>query len=268
MKKAYMTRLEYAARWRLPRQEAEDVIADYRDIAGSPPRSDEELRRDLGRPRDVVKPLAQPKQYRAWLAVFAVMAACLLIPAVSQFSFGLYRLFWPYFPGTQLSLLAGTILVLAWSRPRRGERKAALPRAIPITLAVLLALIAFSWWIFWQLTLFPGGALTNPIFHLSVYIPIGHMSYSANLLHLLLAFELPLLAVVGMTGLVRARLGDRRWLAAYVLSLSALLLALRVISILTSMDPSATLESLFAETMPVMIEIMVVGLLGTGVALC
>ena len=39
MKKDYMTRLERAARWRLSREEAEDVIADYRDIVGMTPRS-------------------------------------------------------------------------------------------------------------------------------------------------------------------------------------------------------------------------------------
>ena len=43
-----MARLEQAARWRLPPEEAEDVIADYRDIVGSPPRSEEELRREVG----------------------------------------------------------------------------------------------------------------------------------------------------------------------------------------------------------------------------
>ena len=46
MKKDYMTRLERAARWRLPPQEAEDVIADYREMVGDPPRPEEELLRD------------------------------------------------------------------------------------------------------------------------------------------------------------------------------------------------------------------------------
>ena len=36
MKKDYMTRLERAVRWRLQPQEAEDVIADYREIVGNP----------------------------------------------------------------------------------------------------------------------------------------------------------------------------------------------------------------------------------------
>ena len=84
MKKDYMARLEQAARWRLPREEAEDVIADYRDIVGAPPRSEEELRREVGDPEQVVRLLVQPpKAYYAWLAVFAALAACLLAAALA-----------------------------------------------------------------------------------------------------------------------------------------------------------------------------------------
>ena len=68
MKKDYMTRLERWARWMLPRQEAEDVIADYRDIV-----ADEELFRELDTPQNVIKPLVQKRPYYAWLAAFILM---------------------------------------------------------------------------------------------------------------------------------------------------------------------------------------------------
>ena len=272
-----MTRLERAARWRLPPQEAEDVIADYRDIVGDPPRPDEELRRDVGNPRDVVKPLTQPRQYHVWLAVFAAMAACLLLPAVSPLPFGLCRLWYDLFysdiPGFyfyRLFLIVGPAISLIWFRPRKGEKKAPLPRAILITLAALLVLIAGVWWIFWQITLYPGGALASPIFRLPItfWWPLGNSLVSGNLVSFLLEWIAVPLAAVGMAGLVKARVRDRRWRAVYVLSLSALLLAFRVLSVLFSMDPTATLEYLFTEAMPTMIEITAVGLLGTGVALC
>ena len=67
MKKDYMARLEWAARWRLPPQEANDVIADYRDIVGDPPRPEDELLRDLGSPRAAIRPLTPQKQYRVHL---------------------------------------------------------------------------------------------------------------------------------------------------------------------------------------------------------
>ena len=69
MKKDYMTRLERWARWMLPRQEAEDVLADYRDIVADP-----ELAQDLGKPRAVIWALADRKSYYTWLGVFAALA--------------------------------------------------------------------------------------------------------------------------------------------------------------------------------------------------
>ena len=60
------------------------MIADYRDIVGSPPRSEEELHREVGDPEQVVRLLVQPpKAYYAWLAVFAALAACLLAAALA-----------------------------------------------------------------------------------------------------------------------------------------------------------------------------------------
>ena len=41
LKKDYMAGLEGWARWMLPRREADDVLGDYRDIVGDPPRSEE-----------------------------------------------------------------------------------------------------------------------------------------------------------------------------------------------------------------------------------
>lgn len=272
MKKDYMAQLERWARWYLPRTEAGDVIADYRDIIGNPPRSDEELLRDLGKPRNAVKPLAQPKQYCAWLAVFTVMAACLLLPASGPLPLGAHRLYYSLFfsPWFWLFLLVGIILPLTWFRPQKGEKKTPLPRSILIILAVLLVFTGFLWWVFYQLTLIPDTVLLNPIFQLppDVWIPMGGYLAGGNMVPILLAWSAVPLAVVGITGLVKARVRDRRWRAVYVLSLSALLLALRVESCLSRMDPSAALESQFAEAMAIMIEITAAGLLGTGVALC
>ena len=64
MKSNYMTRLERWARWMLPRQEAEDVLSDYRDIVADP-----ELAQDLGKPRAVIWALADRKSYYTWLGV-------------------------------------------------------------------------------------------------------------------------------------------------------------------------------------------------------
>lgn len=277
MKKDYMTRLERWARWMLPRQEAEDVIADYRDIVGSPPRPDGELLQELGRPRSVIRPLARTKQYCTWLAVFAVMAACILLPADSPLPGGLYplwfNLFYTDIPGftfCRLFLIAGLALSLVWFRPGQGEAKAPLPRSMIITLAALLAVMALVWWTFWQVTLYPEGALANPVFHLPMgfWWPMGGGYIGGNLLSFLLEWGAIPLAVVGMTGLVKARLCDRRWRAVYFLSLSVLMLAFAVLALLTSMDVTSSPDTWWISTRRLCIEITVFGLIGTGVSLC
>lgn len=277
MKKDYMARLGRWARWMLPRQEAEDVLADYRDIVGTPPRPDDELLRELGKPRSVIRPLAQTKQYRTWLAVFVVMAACILLPADSPLPCGLYfvwfNLFHTDIPGftfCRLFLIVGLALSLVWFRPRQGEEKAPLPRSIIITLAMLLAVMALVWWAFWQITLYPEGALSNPIFHLPIgfWWPLGGDYVGGNLLSFLLEWSAIPLAVVGMTGLVKARLRDRRWRAVYFLSLSVMLLAFAVLALLTSMDVSSEPDTWWVFTRQLCIEITVFGLIGTGVSLC
>lgn len=274
MKKDYMTRLERAARWRLPLREAEDVIADYREMVGDPPRSEEELLRDLGKPQDAIKSLVQPKQYRIWLAVFTVMAACILIPGASPLPGGLYfvwfNLFYdiavPGFTLCRLFLIAGTAVSLFWFRPRREEPRTPLPLSIPIALAALLAVMGFVWWASWQLTLYPGGALANPVWHLpyGFWWPMANYYEGGNLLAFLLEWSAVPLTVLGTTALVKARTRDRRWRAVYILSLSAMMLAFCLLAVLTSME--LTTPPVFP--LRYSIEITLIGLIGTGVALC
>ncbi|MCI9113213.1 MAG: hypothetical protein HFF96_02975 [Oscillibacter sp.] len=79
MRRDYFSRLSRAARWFLPPAEAAEVLEDYREIVAG--RSEEELRRDLGTPRAAMRQLAQPKAYRRWLAAFAGLTVCLLLPS-------------------------------------------------------------------------------------------------------------------------------------------------------------------------------------------
>lgn len=271
MKKDYITRLERWARWYLPRQEAEDVIADYREIAADP-----ELLRGLGKPRDVIRPLARNKTYYTWLAAFIVMAACILLPAWSPLPLGPYpiwfHMFYTNIPGfdfCHLFLIAGLAVSLVWFRPRKGEPKPPLPRAVPIVLAVLLTAMGLAWWVLWQVTLCSEGALTNPIFRLSdgFWWQLGDTYIGGNLLTLLLEWSAVPLAVLGMVGLVKARTRDRRWRAVYFLSLSVMMLAFCVLSLLTSMVVSET-DTWWSSTWQYSIAITIFGLVGTGVALC
>lgn len=273
MRTKYMTKLSQWARWMLPWQEAEDVIVDYREIVGDPPRPEDDLLRDLGKPRDVIKPLIQPKQYYFWLTVFVVMAACIFIPGTGPlpggFFFPWFRLFPGAIPGPNLCrffLIVGTVVSLVWFRPRKDEARTPLPRSILIALAVLLVLMGSMWWVSWQLTLYPNGALTNPIWSLpmDLWWPMGNHFIGGNLLAFLLNWNVLPLIVLGITALVKARTRDRRWRAVYILSLSAMMLAFRVLGVLTSL--ALTAPPVFPLWNSV--EITLIGLIGAGVALC
>lgn len=275
MKKDYMTRLERAARWRLPPHEADDIINDYREMVGDPPRPEDELLRDLGRPLDAVRPLTQKWPYRIWLAVFLVMSACILTQGVSPIGPG-YPIWRLYFNGylEQFTGCAvagfGAATALVWFR-WQGRKAARLPKAIPIVLAVLLAwcggVLLFCWacardfdsflLIWGTMPALIGPNASKPI-SVSFYVPLDAMVYGSLVLSL-----------VGVAGLVKARTADRRWAAVYILALAAIFAALSVVALATSLDPTfLTPEELFRRQLLECAGIIAVGLIGAGVALC
>ena len=269
MKKDYMAGLEGWARWMLPRREAEEVIADYRELAGDP-----ELSRGLARPRDAVRPLADKKAYRAWLAVFVVMAACLLIPGVSPLPGGPYPVWFSLFnsdgsliPGVPMYLYfmaVGIATAMIWFRPRPEEPKAPLPRAVSVILAAELVLLAAVWWMSWQIALYPDSVFTDQAFWLPVLVYVGPLTYASHILAILLGWSSIPLTVLGIAALVKARTRDRRWRAVYVMGLTLMMMAFCVLSAFTSMDWNAA----WALPLPSSVEITAIGLLGTGASLC
>ena len=288
MKKDYMDRLERAARWRLPHQEAEDVIADYRDIVGMTPRSEEELRREVGDPEQVVKLLVSPpRAYRVWQVVFAVMAACILIPGASP-----HAPFWriwdacfggPYGGGwTAYSfshwgpILAGIGLVvsLAWFR-RMGRKEGRLPRAVRLWLAALPVWLAAVFLVSWLALRDPQGfmAMWGEVPWTWFGVPIfgGKMvSLSIKILNGVLQYGGTAVAILGVYALVRARTGDRRWAAVYILALAVMLVSMEFLAVFTAMDPTAgiTAPGWYLPILGRCAAYAAAGLIGAGAALC
>ena len=276
MKKDYMTRLERAARWRLPPKEAEDVIADYREMVGDPPRPEEELLRELGKPRDAVRPLTQKWPYRIWLAVFAFLSLCILSLGISVYDWRLWEIYFDdYIYGTR-DLLSRVVTVLSaviammWFH-QQGRKTARLPKAIPILLAALLACcggVMLYCWAFsrdyygfldaWgTMPALIGPSPGEPI-SVSFYLPQDFMIYGSLVLSLAAVFWL-----------VKARTVDRRWAAVYIMALTFILAALNVVAWVHSMDPTYfTIEELFRQMLLESAGITAVGLIGAGVALC
>ena len=277
MKKDYMTRLERAARWRLPPKEADDVINDYREMVGDPPRPEEELLQELGKPWDAIRPLTQKRPYRIWLAVFAFLSLCILSFGISVYDWRLFLIyFYDYIYGTRdlLSRIVaalGGATALVWFR-WQGRKEARLPKAIPILLAALLACcggIMLYCWAFsrdfygfldaWgTMPALIGPNPGEPI-SVSFYLPQDIMIYGSLALSL-----------AGVAWLVKARTRDRRWAAVYILAFTAILAALNVVAWVHSMDPTSflTLEEVFRQMLLESAGITAVGLIFAGVALC
>lgn len=272
MKKDYMIRLERWARWMLPPQEADDVLADYRDIVGTPPRSDDELLRDLGKPRDVIRPLIPSKAYRVWLAVFAIMAVCVLMLGISPTAIGfpIWLLFfnvWAEYPCGPILAVLGAVTALVWFR-RQEQKKDRLPKAILILLVVFLAYIGGILLFCWANAQDYEGFLAMWGTMRPLIGPNNAVPRLMYLCELAMIYTCPLIALAGVLGLVKARMDDRRWTAVYVLALTAILMALLVLHLATNLMVSENAGELAGRMLIRCSVTAAIGLVGAGVALC
>ena len=259
MKKDYFTQLTRAARWLLPPEEAREVLAEYRDILDAAPRDDESLRRDLGGPVEAMRLVSQPKLYHRWLAAFAVMAACLLLPAAAPLPggwrlWGFFQQFLYRFPMELMLLAAGLGVSLVWFRRREAGKEGPLPRGVTPLLALQLAGMAVAWSVLYLAAVQPQGPMDFLQAHAGL---AGHI---ADIL-LWMGF---LLSLTGLWALVQARLADRRWRAVYALSLTMTALVMAALSVLWDMR----LDGSPADSLPYCALLTVLGLAGTGVSLC
>ena len=251
MGKNDMARLSWWAHWYLPQGEAEGVIAGYGDEAGAAPRAGGE------RPREAAKKFVRPQSYYVWLGVFAILAACAVIPVLSSKKFGLeaLRVVWKSlfstgFPLYRIFLAVGVALPLVWFRRRKGDKNPPLPKPAAVMLAILVITMGIMWWM-----------LCGPV-HMPFTGdgPILAGMYAGELNALFFKGVAALLAAAGVAGLV-----NRRWRAVYVLSLCALMMALKISSMFVYFDVSSTpIEWAFST----MLELTVVGIAGAGAALC
>ncbi|MCI9548523.1 MAG: hypothetical protein HFF20_04760 [Oscillospiraceae bacterium] len=273
MKKDYMAGLEGWARWMLPRREAEEVIADYRELAGDP-----ELSQGLARPRDAVRPLADKKAYRAWLAAFAAMAACILALGVSPTMTGylFWRLFFDGWTGTYpygafIVTAFGAVTALTWfcRRRRREAVSPPIPKGLIAVLALLSVWIGLVFLFYWAVIRDLDGFL-NMLGTMTTFIGPGNIVPRSTYLVQCTLCYVPLpVSLLAVYWLVRARTHDRRWAAAYILSLTAILVSLETVAELTRMDVTATpYEISMRARLLQCAAVTVLGLLGTGVSLC
>lgn len=259
MKQSYLDQLTRAAHWRLPLAEAREVVEDYTAMLAEDLREDEALRREVGEPVQAVRELTQWRSYARWLAGFAGLLACLLLPQLATLP-GMDRLL-RLLEGTSVIAqseffflvlgLAGVLLLR-----RRGERTGACPKAIPLLLVLQLTGIAVLWVLIYLMLAMPMG--------------IGEISVEqAQAIIMAIRVWTLLLTLLGAVGLVQFRLADRRWLAVYMLGLTVAVLGLAALSLvwafhLDNIGEPGWWQPFFGRYL----LLTVLGLGGTGAALC
>ena len=260
----YLKKFSRAARWRLPPQESEEAIADYREMVYQEEREESKLVEELGDPVQAAHLLTDVKTYRRWLAVFAVLAFGLFLMARwcftgrSQFDyvFGKRQYWYPVWV-----LMVGMALSLYWFR-RHGQKNGPLSRRLALALVVVLAvgavIMGWTWYV------------TGPDFlaRLAVEPNKDSLHRLAWTLGDLLMYGGTLCALVAFAGLVLAKCRDRRWLAVYALALTVAVLCAIVTFWLRSMSLDWGADELRSYFFPRMVLVGIAGLMGTGVALC
>lgn len=274
MRRDYMTRLSRIARWKLPPAEAREVIEDYSEMISQNPRSEEELSQDLGKPAEAIRLITQKKLYYRWLVAFAVMSICLLLPAMSRVSFicdfGIFQDFTSmltYFAGIHLAgnvvipffLTAGLIISQIWFRRNGFREKSRLPRRMLPLLAIQFLGLIGVWFIIW-LALFCSPEQLAKIF-------AGEIPRAMVVGDILIWGGFGI-AVIGMFGLVKARLEDRRWLAVYALGLTVSALCVAVLALLMNMRLDFNSDGWQMLYFKYYIFLTVIGLGGTVASLC
>ncbi|WP_251316152.1 hypothetical protein [Flintibacter muris] len=259
----YLKQFSRAVRWRLPPQESEDTIADYRELIFQPERDESKLVEELGAPVQAAHLLTDVKTYRRWLAVFAVLAFGLFLLAkwawtgmtVTTGFFSYSNVWYPVWV-----MAAGLLLSLYWFR-RHGQKSGIVSKWLILALAVVLIMgcgVLYEIWnvtgipIYEQLTSHTSRHRQDVILLITAMMYIGVFS-----------------ALAALVGLVLARCQDRRWLALYILGLTVAAMIGFVTFNMKRMDLSMPDAHEFRTYLFIQLSLMgTAGLIGTGVALC
>ena len=93
----YLKKFSRIVRWKLPKSEADEVLADYQEMLAQ---CSGETTQAFGQPAQAVRLLSEPKMHYRWLAIFALLAFCLLLS-----EFFLLRASFAQYPTVRMYLL-------------------------------------------------------------------------------------------------------------------------------------------------------------------
>ena len=261
-KQRYLRRFSRAVRWRLPPREAEEAIADYRELIFQEEREESRLVEELGEPVQSAHLLTDVRAYRRWLAVFGVLAFGLFLLAKWCFTgrSSIYLVYYDPWWYPVWVLAVGLALSLYWFR-RHGQKNGPLSKRLVLALAVVLIAGCGVMYGIWD--------VTGAVIYEQVSEHRSGLGRQAWMLGNMLMYGGVFCALAALTGLVLAKCYDRRWLALYVLGVTVAAMMGFVTFQLKSMDVSSgATDMLRSYLIARLIPIGAAGLVGTGVALC
>lgn len=211
-KKVYLSRFSKLARWRLPAGEAEEVINDYTELLDSHPEEGTALVKTLGDPEVAVKLLGITGEYACWMVVFgAVGLALLYFLAGILFNGGLDL---SLFDMAQILyyLTVGLIAFWKWKSPKSKGRCPGLRPAMLGLLILAAMLAAVCGFIYYDCVndFVISGDWIAPLL-ITVLVLAGCASFAAAL-----------------TGMIRCRMYDHRWLIVSETAVMILFLCLQM----------------------------------------
>jgi len=255
-KKTYLERFSRLAHWRLPPSEAEEVIADYEELVSAHPEDGTALVKTLGDPLVAVKLLGMTKEYLCWMAIFGLLCVSLiyfcldmLIEGYCPYGFGhLYDL-----DKILFYLSIGLLSFWKWKSPKGKSGKC--PGLLPALLGMLvpagvLAAVTVSMCII--LLGFLKGELSLPVFW------IAHVMRTSLCLAGTVSF------IAALTGLVKSRIWNRRWLALVIMAVTVLFLCMQMVLLIRSLDDAEAGLRVIRQYIPVAI----IGTAGVIWSLC
>lgn len=242
--KTYLKRFSKFARWRLPANEAEDVIADYTELIAAQPKDGEDLLKNLGNPFAAAMQIKPAKEYYHWMAVFALLGLCSV-----YFFCGLFCRWREYETFNYVLFYLSVGLSAFWKGilPKREERQNCrnLVPAVIGTAALSIASSFFMWNTMWSQEL--SGEQAALILRSCVYITA------------IIAL------ILSLTGLIRCRMYHRRWLALAVMGFTVLFICLLWMDLLTRLDNA---DAILPWIQRSMIPPFVIGTAGVIWSLC
>lgn len=252
-KQTYLKKFSRIVHWKLPKSEADEVLADYDDIFSQYSGSNEDLPiQEFGAPAQAAQQLSAPESYHRWFVVFGFLTFCLLLS-----EFLLLQANFNHSTTIQMYILLGLGLAvsLIWFRPRQGEeQKAPFPQKLfPLLLGLFALVIAVA--IIMVCLIIKVGESISPVLYSKVaYWTLLSTGTVATLL--------------GLFGLIQARLSDYRWCSLYVISLTALVECVLALALLINMSLDTSSAGWWVPYVTNFGIVDVAGLIGVGVSLC